>query len=662
MIRIKKILLWSNDFEKKEIDLSYDGITVIIGDSKAGKSALISIIDYCLASSECDIPVGPIRNSCSWFGILLKLGNSDVLLARKCPSGANVSNDMSFHILENEEIPSEIYKNITRNEVKNYFNEYFELTNLAIDENDFTKEYVPSFRDTIGINFFPQDLLLNKNYYFYKQDISIHDKHLKFMFPYFMGVLTMQDVVNKKEYDNILRMVSLLSKSNSKNVKVLTKWEMDSKEKILKAMELGVTQLVEIPDAFEDRIKELKKVQENILNKRINTTRYNLSNINSELEKLQISESKLYSEIFVLNKKLYEIRRHRTSIDKYSEENSNFKDSKRISEWILNDEYLQSEVVRTNDSYANMIYNQIVNALRKEEVGILFYENIKVSLDKEYYMLLEEEQKLIDKLDYVRKCIKKFVNESSEIKMNLDILEELYRYVGELDNYIKLYEIMLNDSTLDEQLTDLNIKKSYYESLIDESIISDKYDSFDMYLKGTLETILDNLNVEYKGEMVWFDSKKIEFKFACTKSGVSLSKIGSGSNFVEYHVAMAFLLHIYIQNCVKHKCTFDFIFLDQPSEAYFPSKEENAQEKTDKEKNNDNLCLKAMFKTISNLRDYHASSLQVVVTEHADEGFWKNSEGIFHSTNIKIIDWKKNGEKLIPISWIPKNNDENQNE
>lgn len=62
---------------------------MITGDSRTGKSAIIPIIDYCLASGECYIPTQTIRNACSWFGIVVNLENSKVLLARREPGIQN---------------------------------------------------------------------------------------------------------------------------------------------------------------------------------------------------------------------------------------------------------------------------------------------------------------------------------------------------------------------------------------------------------------------------------------------------------------------------------------------------------------------------------------------------------------------------------------------
>lgn len=57
-----------------------DKINIITGASRTGKSAIIPIIDYCLGSGKCTIPVDTIRNACAWFGVLFNLENEQLLL------------------------------------------------------------------------------------------------------------------------------------------------------------------------------------------------------------------------------------------------------------------------------------------------------------------------------------------------------------------------------------------------------------------------------------------------------------------------------------------------------------------------------------------------------------------------------------------------------
>ena len=111
--KIKSIILWpkKENTEKKVIPFHLESVNVIVGDSQTGKSAIIPIIDYCLASSKCYIPVGPIRNYTNWFGILIQLENQQLLLARKSPENQSQSSLMYIKEGKNVEIPTNIFAN-----------------------------------------------------------------------------------------------------------------------------------------------------------------------------------------------------------------------------------------------------------------------------------------------------------------------------------------------------------------------------------------------------------------------------------------------------------------------------------------------------------------------------------------------------------------------
>lgn len=58
---IKAIVIFSKNGEKRVVPLR-QGVNIITGESKTGKSALVEIIDYCLCSSRCTIPKGKITD------------------------------------------------------------------------------------------------------------------------------------------------------------------------------------------------------------------------------------------------------------------------------------------------------------------------------------------------------------------------------------------------------------------------------------------------------------------------------------------------------------------------------------------------------------------------------------------------------------------------
>ncbi|WP_278849759.1 DUF3732 domain-containing protein [Thomasclavelia spiroformis] len=656
MIKIKQVVLWSNTFEKRSITFNTEGITVLIGDGKVGKTSIISIIDYCLASSDCDIPAGLIRRSCSWFGIVILIDETLVLLARKSPNRNNISNDMYFEILQNGDLPKKISANISRLEVRNYLNEYFNLTNLNINSNPYTKDYIPSYRDTIGLNFYPQELLLNKNEYFYKQNQNIHGKNFKLMFPYIMGINSMEDVINKQKLENIKRNILLLKRQKNKNLKLVDEWEIECEEKILYSIKLGIIDKAEIPINFSEKIELLKRAKESVVSEKIPITENSLYRLNKELTNLESRRSKLYSETFNINNRIKFINNQKDQINNFKNQCNESVESKKISDWLLNDTYLIDNISKSEDSYAKKIYYQLINTVKKEEEAMFFYDDLRVSLDKEYLSLLELLKNKLDELSFLEDAIVLYKKNNKEYSDQFSVLNDFYKFYGELDNYIKIYEMLLDTSNYDKQLEELNNEKAIVEAKLNKESNNDEND-VELYLNGTLESFLDPLNVEFKTkEQVWFDYDNIEFKFGLTHSGVPLSKIGSGSNSVQYHIAMAMILQIFIHNKVKNKCTFDFLVFDQPSEAYFPTeidnKKFNQKNKTPEEKENDKESLHSLFSTIANTQKNSCPDLQIIVLEHADKSYWKNKLGDYYTDKIKIIDWKEQSEKLIPLHWI----------
>jgi predicted ATP-binding protein involved in virulence len=85
-LKIRNILLYPLDdtLNPKIIKFDERKVNVITGYSQRGKSAIISIIDYCLASSECDVPIGTIREKVDKFAIYITLNDRNIFLARDC--------------------------------------------------------------------------------------------------------------------------------------------------------------------------------------------------------------------------------------------------------------------------------------------------------------------------------------------------------------------------------------------------------------------------------------------------------------------------------------------------------------------------------------------------------------------------------------------------
>jgi hypothetical protein len=120
---------------------------------------------------------------------------------------------------------------------------------------------------------------------------------------------------------------------------------------------------------------------------------------------------------------------------------------------------------------------------------------------------------------------------------------------------------------------------------------------------------------------------------------VPLANLGSGQNWVGYHIAAHLALHRFFVN--QSRPVPRFLMLDQPSQAHFQSDPTltNA-DGTDPETER----VRELYHLIADYAEAHAGSLQVIVVDHA-----RFSDDWFQS---KIVhDWH-GGEKLIPASWL----------
>ncbi|MBF4994412.1 DUF3732 domain-containing protein [Arthrobacter gandavensis] len=119
---------------------------------------------------------------------------------------------------------------------------------------------------------------------------------------------------------------------------------------------------------------------------------------------------------------------------------------------------------------------------------------------------------------------------------------------------------------------------------------------------------------------------------------VELTGFGSGANWVGYHIAAHLALHRYFMS--QNRPVPRFLMLDQPSQAHFQG---DLSASVDGDADREGERVRAMFKVVADFARAHAGAMQVIIIDHAryaDEWF----------TSHVRYDWH-GGEKLIPDSW-----------
>ena len=170
--QILKLILWSKaGHPPRVVDFEPGMVNVISGASKTGKSAVIPIVDYCLASGKCSIPVGTIREACSWFGIVIETMEGQKLLARREPGEARQTGDMLLLEGNTVEVPREApEKNTTADMVKQMLRQACRAISTGLEStNRNCSHKLPRFD---GVHFQPQYIVASPMVLYFNADTT----------------------------------------------------------------------------------------------------------------------------------------------------------------------------------------------------------------------------------------------------------------------------------------------------------------------------------------------------------------------------------------------------------------------------------------------------------------------------------------------------------
>jgi len=661
-LSIKAIILWprmsSNNIRR--IDFDTNKVSVITGQSQKGKSALIPIIDYCMGSRKCAIPVGIIRNKTLWFGLLLETGSSQILLARREPGDQSQTSDMYMEeapLIKNFDTPT---KNCTIEDVKNRLNELAGLSELNFEgeESNLSFESRASIRDMAAFEFQPQHIIANPYTLFYKADTYEHQKKLKYIFPLVIGAIDTKELVLIHELKELNKILKTYQREYDENKSFADSWIAEIKAFYSHAKELGL--LPNSPDPLdvstiwneEKYISHLKRVLkldiESIILEVGNTER-----AVNELNSLKEEEYNTSNNIEYLRFKLAKMEEFLYSEKKY--ENALEIQQKRMEGvgWFK-DKIKKESFCPFCKSSSNLAFDNINDLIKLYDDIMKSTNTVQNSypiLDKEIIDIKRDLIKQEKKLNVVRKHRKKIDSKSETLRIQRQNINEIYRFIGRLEQSLRNYDSIQSDSKLSEDI-------AYYKDCINDienRLSTHKAKEKQEFALSRISKYILNyakiLGVERPDDPIDLDITNLTIKILSpsNKRKDYLWEIGSGANWMAYHLATLMALHEYFISLDSNPVP-QFLVLDQPSQVYFPEWPLDPNPKYPEAdprdpKLDDVYRTKKIFEALSEGVARTSGKLQIIVIEHADAITWKGIE------NISLVERWRDGKALIPPDW-----------
>ncbi len=650
-----------------------EGLNIITGRSSTGKSALIEIFDYCMGAETSTIPQGKITENAAMFFLIMDIKGKQWVIAH------SAKHKTDFYLFQDNELKNE--KDLSLD----YFNEgkllkpvpfkhnlgrIFGLTFVEEKEKNITKDAKmlkkrPSVRNMMSYILQHQNLIANKLALFYRFDEYEKKVDVIDQFKVFAGF------VDAQYTDKSLQLVELEKEIN--HLKIVQEREdkrMDSVEKKI-AQNLAEYKEITDEDLFDITGPRYIITQAELVKKRIQETPLEDIIVMQKREDAQYlktyemllkQKNILHAEIRSIQLKLQDYDDSIRYVESYKQELEGVQGVRKAKVDYSICPFCKQHTPVIEDEVKGLVDS--INRLNNDIKSIpflndeLYIERTKTR--RELEKCYQKQEELDDQINKIKKII-------TELRNNRSLKEQGFKKMMEIEASIDVVlDIKQND--MSQKLKDLQIRLTALQKELAE-----KY-NLDEKMELAAATI-ECYMAEYRKMLAFepylhdyrmrFDLKKFELYFDNSSGDkIFLRSIGSGKNWLNAHLCLFMALARYFYENKESKMP-RLLFIDQPSQVYFPTKdkgdkfdatalvnnmegkldEKNSREQDEREKliTDDLLEVTNIFNTLYKFTQDVNNGVQIVVTEHADG---LELDGVDFETLVRAR-WRKEDEGLI---------------
>ncbi|WP_166679056.1 DUF3732 domain-containing protein [Paraburkholderia sp. BL6665CI2N2] len=255
-------------------------------------------------------------------------------------------------------------------------------------------------------------------------------------------------------------------------------------------------------------------------------------------------------------------------------------------------------------------------------------------------------RELIDELGAVAATKKGVEARNQRARQQKLLVTQAARFIGALEQALEVYKGRERGGSQDE-LDKMLVRIEKLKGELSGNSYQLRLEGVQKRLTRWMGRIAENLDAEDENAAVQLDMKELTVKVSNENGGSDyLWQLGSGANWLTYHVAALLALHLLFSR-EKHSPVPGLLVFDQPSQVYFPRRlTDGSIEEKYNIRDEDSEAVKRFFKTFGAAASTYKGHLQIIVLDHAGHQFWHGESGIHF-----VQEWR-NGNKLVPTFWL----------
>ena len=635
------IVLFSHDGRRRVLSLRPGVVNVITGGSKTGKSALVDIVDYCFGSTECSVPEGIIRRAVSWFGVRMQLANGQAFIARRCPRTRATSSEECFvEISEVVQVPEANALRQTTNTkgltalltgwsgIHDNLHEPLQgQTRLPLSAN---------VRHALALCFQPQDEIIRRQQLFHGAGNNFFAQALQDTLPYFLGAVD-DEFVRKREE---LRRVRDQLRSIERRLAEITALRGGGVSKadglLAQARDAGLTAAQ--PQGWESTIAVLRDVSQVPL-----AGAAVAFPDGAEFARLSEERVRMLEEQRRLREEIAAIRAFERDEKGFSHEAT--EQAARLKTIGIFDGSEPGHVcpLCTQDLPATLqapSVTEVATTLSVVSTRLNAVTRAAPQIEKAIAELETKLQGVQDALAKNRSEMESVRAANQRLAQVQDEATKRAHILGRISLYLESVPELPDTKALEEQAEQLRSQCATLEEELSDERVRDRLESIMSIIGQRMTAWARDLDLEHSKFPLRLDIKKLTIVADTADGPVPMDRMGSGENWVGYHLIGHLALHEWFTQ--RGRPVPRFLFLDQPSQVYFPP-EKDIEGSMVGISENDRMAVSRMFKFLFDVVAALSPGLQVIVTEHADlnEAWYQE----------RIVERWRKGLKLVPDDW-----------
>jgi hypothetical protein len=213
--------------------------------------------------------------------------------------------------------------------------------------------------------------------------------------------------------------------------------------------------------------------------------------------------------------------------------------------------------------------------------------------------------------------------------------------LGRVSLFLETLPQVADNSEIRGEIKELSVQIAKLEAELSDDKIQEQIDSILSVIGRQLTEWSEQLELEHGGNPFRLDLRKLQVVADSDSGPIPMDQMGSGANWLGCHLIAHLGLHTWFVR--KDRPVPRFLFLDQPSQVYFPA-ERDVGGSIEVLKDEDRLAVIRIFELIRDVVETLDTEFQVIVTEHADV-----SEDWYQDA---VVERWRNGLALIPAKWL----------